>query len=356
MVDLPVSRPRGHGCRAVLQPRRRRAARPARPGHEGRVTDLLSVEDLTVHFDTDDGMVQAVDGASLGVRAGEVVGLVGESGSGKSVTAMAVLRLLRPPARIVGGRIVFDGRDLLALQEDEMRRVRGAQISMMFQSPRTSLNPVLPVGAQIERLLVLHGGVARPDASPRAVAMLREVGIAEPERRARQYAHQLSGGMCQRVMVAMALATGPRLLIADEPTTGLDVSIAAQILDLLRDLRRRTGTAILLITHDLGVVASLCDRVVVMHAGQTVEWGPVRALFKMPAHPYTRALIRAVPRVDRAVEMAPIPGTLPSLLAPPPGCRFAPRCEFAMDLCRAERPAPRAAGPDHTAACVAVGA
>ena len=318
------------------------------------MTDLLSIEDLTVHFDTDDGVVQAVDGARLGVGAGEVVGLVGESGSGKSVTAMAVLRLLRPPARIVSGRIAFDGRDLLALPEEAMRRVRGAQISMVFQSPRTSLNPVLPVGAQIERLLTLHGGVTPREARARAADMLREVGIAEPERRAAQYAHQLSGGMCQRVMVAMALATGPRLLIADEPTTGLDVSIAAQILDLLRALGRQTGTAILLITHDLGVVAGLCDRVVVMHAGQTVEWGPTRALFKTPAHPYMQALIRAVPRVDREVRMEPIPGALPSLLDPPPGCRFAPRCALAVDRCRAERPAPRAAGPGHTAACVAV--
>jgi oligopeptide/dipeptide ABC transporter ATP-binding protein len=320
------------------------------------VTDLLTIEDLTVHFDTDEGVVEAVDGARLAVRAGEIVGLVGESGSGKSVTAMAVLRLLRPPARIVGGRIAFEGRDLLALPEEEMRRVRGARISMVFQSPRTSLNPVLPVGVQIERLLVLHRGTPRREAGARAVAMLREVGIAEPERRARQYPHQLSGGMCQRVMVAMALATDPRLLIADEPTTGLDVSIAAQILDLLRDLGRRTGTAILLITHDLGVVAGLCDRVVVMHAGQTVEWGPVRALFKAAAHPYTRALIRAVPRVDRAVPMEPIAGALPSLLEPPPGCRFAPRCELAVDECRSGRPVPRDVGPEHAAACIAVSA
>jgi oligopeptide/dipeptide ABC transporter ATP-binding protein len=225
---------------------------------------------------------------------------------------------------------------------------------MVFQSPRTSLNPVIPVGAQIERLLVLHRGTSRREAGVRAVAMLREVGIAEPERRARQYPHQLSGGMCQRVMVAMALATGPRLLIADEPTTGLDVSIAAQILDLLRALGRRTGTAILMITHDLGVVAGLCDRVVVMHAGQTVEWGPVRALFKAAAHPYTRALIRAVPRVDRAVQMEPIAGALPSLVGPPPGCRFAARCDLAVEECRADRPAPRAVGPDHAAACLAV--
>jgi oligopeptide/dipeptide ABC transporter ATP-binding protein len=320
------------------------------------VSDLLSVEDLTVRFHTEEGVVRALDGARLAVGPGEIVGLVGESGSGKSVTALAVLRLLRPPARIVAGRVHFAGRDLLALSEAEMRRVRGAQISMVFQSPRTSLNPVVPVGRQIERLLELHGGARPREARERTVAMLREAGIAEPDRRARQYAHQLSGGMCQRVMVAMALATGPRLLIADEPTTGLDVSIAAQILELLRDLGRRTGTAILLITHDLGVVAGVCDRVVVMHAGQTVEWAPVRALFKAPAHPYTQALIRAVPRVDREVQMEPVPGSLPSLLEPPPGCRFGPRCALAVEECRARRPAPRSVGPGHAVACVVAGA
>jgi oligopeptide/dipeptide ABC transporter ATP-binding protein len=317
------------------------------------VTDLLTVRDLTVHFDTDEGVVQAVDGASLQVGPGEVVGLVGESGSGKSVTALAILRLLRPPARVLGGRIELGGRNLLACSEEEMRAVRGAQISMVFQSPRTALNPVLPVGRQIERLLVQHGATAPGKARARAVEMLREVGIGEPERRARQYAHQLSGGMCQRVMIAMALATNPRLLIADEPTTGLDVSIAAQILDLLGDLGRRTGAAILLITHDLGVVARRCDRVVVMHAGQTVEWAPVRALFHAPAHPYTRALLRSIPRVVGAGEMEPIPGWVPSLLAPPPGCRFAPRCALVRTECAATVPV-RSLGGDHRVACVAV--
>jgi oligopeptide/dipeptide ABC transporter ATP-binding protein len=297
-------------------------------------------------------VVQAVDRASLSIAPGEVVGLVGESGSGKSVSAMAILRLLRPPARILGGRIVFEGRDLFALTEEEMREVRGARISMVFQSPRTSLNPLLPVGRQIERLLALHGGAAPRQARQRAIAMLAEVGIAEPDRRAGQYAHQLSGGMCQRVMIAMALATSPRLLIADEPTTGLDVSIAAQILDLLRDLGRRTGAAILLITHDLGVVAKLCDRVVVMHAGQTVEWALVRDLFHEPAHPYTKALMRSIPRVDREVAMEPIPGSVPSLLAPPPGCRFQPRCELAQPECAKDVPL-KAIGQGHTVACVA---
>jgi peptide/nickel transport system ATP-binding protein len=317
------------------------------------VTDLLTIEDLTVHFDTDDGVVQAVDGAALSIAAGEVVGLVGESGSGKSVSAMAILRLLRPPARIVSGRIHFDGRDLLTVSEEAMRSVRGSQISMVFQSPRTSLNPVLPVGRQIERLLALHGGAAPGQARQRAVGMLREAGIAEPERRAGQYAHQLSGGMCQRVMIAMALATNPRLLIADEPTTGLDVSIAAQILELLRDLGRRTGAAILLITHDLGVVARLCDRVVVMHAGQTVEWAKVRDLFHAPAHPYTRALIRSIPRVDREIAMEPIPGAIPSLLSPPPGCRFAHRCTLVQPECATRIPV-RTIGEAHAVACIAV--
>ena len=317
------------------------------------MTDLLTIEDLTVHFDTDDGVVQAVDGAALSIAAGEVVGLVGESGSGKSVSAMAILRLLRPPARIVSGRIHFDGRDLLTVSEEAMRSVRGSQISMVFQSPRTSLNPVLPVGRQIERLLALHGGAAPGQARERAVAMLREAGIAEPERRAGQYAHQLSGGMCQRVMIAMALATNPRLLIADEPTTGLDVSIAAQILELLRDLGRRTGAAILLITHDLGVVARLCDRVVVMHAGQTVEWAKVRDLFHAPAHPYTRALIRSIPRVDREIAMEPIPGAIPSLLAPPPGCRFARRCILVQPECATRIPV-QTIGEGHQVACIAV--
>jgi oligopeptide/dipeptide ABC transporter ATP-binding protein len=318
------------------------------------VRDLLALRDLTVHFDTDEGVVQAVDGAALRIAPGEVVGLVGESGSGKSVTALAILGLLRPPARVVSGRIEFDGRDLRGLSEEDLRAVRGSQISMVFQSPRTSLNPVLPVGHQIERLLARHGGADRGPARERAVAMLREVGIAEPERRAGQYAHQLSGGMCQRVMIAMALATSPRLLIADEPTTGLDVSIAAQILELLRELGRRTGAAILLITHDLGVVARLCDRVVVMHAGQTVEWAAVRGLFHAPAHPYTRALLRSIPRIDGAGAMEPIAGSVPSLLAPPPGCRFAPRCPLRQAECAAAIPV-RTIGADHAVACVAAG-
>jgi len=315
------------------------------------VTDLLEVRDLTVHFDTEAGLVEAVDGVSFDVRSGEILGVVGESGSGKSVTALALLRLVRPPGRIVQGAVRFEGTDLVGLSEDEMRTVRGTRIAMVFQSPRTALNPVLTVGRQISRLFELHQGVSRAEGRARTLEMLKLVGISEPERRARQYAHQLSGGMCQRVMIAMALATSPRLLLADEPTTGLDVSIAAQILDLLRDLGRRTGASILLITHDLGVVAEVCDRVAVMHAGQIAEVGAVRAIFARPLHPYTQALVRSIPRIDRDVTMEPIPGVVPSLLAPPPGCRYADRCPRVLDVCRRDRPGPRAAAPDHEVAC-----
>jgi len=318
------------------------------------VTDLLEVRDLTVHFDTEDGLVEAVDGVTFNVRSGEILGVVGESGSGKSVTALALLRLIRPPGRIVQGAVRFEGTDLVGLSEDEMRAVRGTRIAMVFQSPRTALNPVLPVGRQISRLFELHQGASRAEGRARTIGMLKLVGISEPERRARQYAHQLSGGMCQRVMIAMALATSPRLLLADEPTTGLDVSIAAQILELLRELGRRTGASILLITHDLGVVAEVCDRVAVMHAGQIVEVGTVRTIFARPLHPYTQALVRSIPRIDRDVTMEPIPGTVPSLLAPPPGCRYADRCPRVLDVCRRDRPALRAATPNHDVACHAV--
>ena len=318
------------------------------------MSHLLEVRDLSVHFATDAGVVEAVDRVSFSVRAGEILGVVGESGSGKSVTALALLRLVRPPGRIVRGEVWFDGADLLTLSEEQMRAVRGARIAMVFQSPRTALNPVLTVGYQIARLYALHQGASRRDAWGRTIEMLTLVGISEPERRARQYAHQLSGGMCQRVMIAMALATSPRLLLADEPTTGLDVSIAAQILDLLRDLGRRTGAAILLITHDLGVVAGICDRVAVMHAGQIVESADVHRLFKRPAHPYTRGLLRSIPRLDREFVMEPIAGSVPSLLDPPAGCRFAPRCALVMDACRACRPPAVEIAPDHTVACLAV--
>jgi oligopeptide/dipeptide ABC transporter ATP-binding protein len=318
------------------------------------LTAVIEVQDLAVRFASDHGDVEAVDGASFSVREGEILGLVGESGSGKSVTATAILQLVRKPGRVVRGIIAFGDRDLCRLDEEEMHRIRGAQIAMISQSPRTSLNPVMTVGEQVARLFVLHAGFSKPESRARAIEMLRLVGIPEPERRARQYAHQFSGGMCQRVMIAMALATSPRLLIADEPTTGLDVSTAARILDLLRDLGARTGASILLITHDLGVVATTCQRVAVMHAGQVVEIAPVRSLFHHPAHPYTRALVHSIPRVDQAIKLEPIPGSVPSLLNAPPGCRYAARCPWVEDRCRQAKPQLIEQAPDHFVACFAV--
>ncbi|MGO8916552.1 MAG: ABC transporter ATP-binding protein [Stellaceae bacterium] len=318
------------------------------------MSSLLEIDDLTVHFDSDDGAIEAVDGVSFDIRAGEILGLVGESGSGKSVTSFAILRLIRRPGRIVRGAIRFDGLDLFSLSEEQMHEIRGARIAMVSQSPRTALNPVIPVGRQIARLFELHRGATAAEARRRTLDMLQLVGIAEPERRARQYAHQLSGGTCQRIMIAMALATSPELLLADEPTTGLDVSIAARILDLLRDLGRKTGAAILLITHDMGVVAGTCDRVAVVHAGQLVEVAPVRSLFRYPAHPYTRALVRSIPRVDRDIAMEPIPGAVPSLLRPPEGCRYAERCPWSGDSCREMKPPLTMLAADHQAACFGI--
>ncbi len=312
---------------------------------------LLEIEDLTVHFHTEEGIVEAVDGIWLQAPRGEVVGLVGESGSGKSVTALAVMRLIHEPGRIVRGAIRFEARDLLTLSEEEMRGLRGSHISMIFQSPRTSLNPVLSVGWQIERLIRLHKKQRPQNAREQAVEMLRQVGIPAPERIYHDFPHQLSGGMCQRVMIAMALVTNPMLLIADEPTTGLDVSIAAQILDLLKEMGHRTGATILLITHDLGVVASYCARVAVMHAGQVVESAQVRKLFQSPMHPYTLKLIHSIPRIDRDVVMETIPGTVPGLVNPPLGCRFADRCEDAAQLCRRIKPPMQAIDEDHQVAC-----
>lgn len=315
---------------------------------------LLSITNLTVHFHTEEGVVEAVDRADLAIRPGEIMGMVGESGSGKSVTALAVLRLIRPPGRIVEGEIRFEDKDLLQISEEEMRALRGAHISMVFQSPRTSLNPVLSVGWQIERLLRLHKKEGPNVAREHAIEMLRQVGIAAPERIYHAFPHQLSGGMCQRVMIAMALVTSPKLLIADEPTTGLDVSIAAQILDLLREMGRRTRTTILLITHDLGIVAGYCDRVAVMHAGQVVESAEVRELFHYPLHPYTVKLIHSIPRVDVDTVMETIPGSVPGLVNPPSGCRFADRCQLVREDCRREKPGLTAVGREHWVACHAV--
>jgi oligopeptide/dipeptide ABC transporter ATP-binding protein len=315
------------------------------------VSALLDIAGLRVQFGTDEGAVEAVDDVSLSVQAGELLGLVGESGSGKSVTAMAILRLIRPPGRIAAGAIRFDGRDLMALPEEEMRAIRGAKIALISQSPRTALNPVITVGRQIARLFELHAGASSREARRRTLEVLDLVGVPEPARRAAQYAHQLSGGTCQRVMIAMALASSPRLLIADEPTTGLDVSIAARILDLLRELGRKTGAAIILITHDLGVVAETCHRVAVMHAGQLVETGAVRALFQRPMHPYTRALMRSIPRIDQEIVLEPIAGAVPSLLNAPPGCRYVGRCPRRLEVCRRDRPGLVQHDVGHAVAC-----
>ena len=321
-------------------------------------TPLLAIEDLQTHFFTRDGVVRAVDGVSYAVEAGETLAVVGESGCGKSVTALSILRLVpSPPGRIVGGAIRFEGVDLLQIGEGEMRRIRGNEISMIFQEPMTSLNPVLTVSRQITETLILHQGLTARAAAARAIEMLRLVRIPEPKRRARQYPHELSGGMRQRVMIAMALACHPKLLIADEPTTALDVTIQAQILDLMRELKSEIGAAIILITHDLGVVAEMAQRVVVMYAGRKVEEAPVGDLFRRPQHPYTLGLLASVPRLGATLgraeppRLAEIPGTVPSLRDPIVGCAFAPRCAYATERCSREAPPLEAKTAAHLAAC-----
>ena len=318
---------------------------------------LLEVDELRTHFYTRDGVVRAVDGVSYRVHRGETLAVVGESGCGKSVTALSILRLIAsPPGRIVSGRLMFDGRNLLELTDAGMRAIRGNEISMIFQEPMTSLNPVLTIGRQVAETLVLHQGMNREQAMQRAVEMLRRVRIPEPERRVKQYPHELSGGMRQRVMIAMALSCNPKLLIADEPTTALDVTIQAQILDLMRDLKSQTGAAIILITHDLGVVAEMAQRVAVMYAGRKVEEAGVEALFARPRHPYTRGLMDSIPRLDesgagRTKRLAEIPGMVPSLKDEAAGCLFAPRCALASARCLQEYPPLEAKAPGHWAAC-----
>ena len=316
---------------------------------------LLSVQNLQTHFATPTGVVRAVDGVSFDVGAGETVAIVGESGCGKSVTSMSILRLIQEPPGRIGGKVLFEGTDLLTLSEQAMRRLRGNTISMIFQEPMTSLNPVLTIGRQIGESVRLHEGASASQAEARAVEMLTLVGIPAPGRRVREYPHQLSGGMRQRVMIAMALACNPKLLIADEPTTALDVTIQAQILDLMRDLQARLGSAILLITHDLGVVAETAQRVVVMYAGRKVEEASVADLFARPQHPYTRGLLGAVPTLGTAgggrTRLAEIPGLVPSLRQKIQGCAFAGRCQSVTDLCRTVAPAIAEKRPGHFAAC-----
>jgi peptide/nickel transport system ATP-binding protein len=317
---------------------------------------LLDVENLQTHFRTPDGINRAVDGVSFHVDEGETLAIVGESGCGKSVTAMSLLRLIPEPPGKIAGSIKFAGRDLLKFSDAEMRDIRGNDIAMIFQEPMTSLNPVLTVGRQLRETIRLHQGLDRAAADKRAEEMLALVGIPEPRRRLSEYPHQFSGGMRQRVMIAIALACNPKLLIADEPTTALDVTIQAQILDLMRDLKMRVGAAIVLITHDLGVVAEVAERVMVMYAGRKVEEASVRDLFAQPRHPYTRGLIGAVPKIGSSLsgketKLTEIPGLVPSLKAKIPGCVFASRCAHVTDLCRSHAPALQLKAPTHAVAC-----
>jgi peptide/nickel transport system ATP-binding protein len=318
---------------------------------------LLSVEDLRVHFATEDGVVKAVDGVSYTVQRGKVLGIVGESGSGKSVSSLTVMGLSRGGATRISGHVMFEGRDLLALPNDEMRKIRGDDIAMIFQDPLSSLHPFYRVGRQlVEAIRVHRPEVSRSDAEDRAVELLRLVGIPEPSARVSSYPHEFSGGMRQRAMIAMALANDPKLLIADEPTTALDVTVQAQILELMKRLKEELGMAVIIITHDLGVVAGLADEVAVMYAGRIVERGATSRLFALPEHPYTWGLLRSIPRLDapRDVPLVPIPGRPPSLINPPSGCSFHPRCPYARDAHRRIDPTlePLPDDPSHSVACL----
>ncbi len=317
---------------------------------------LLQVKNLKTHFFTEDGVVKAVDGVDFELRRGEILGLVGESGCGKSVTSFSIMRLIGQPGKIVAGQIWFDGRDLCKLSEKDMRQIRGDRISMIFQQPTSCLNPVFKAGDQIAEVLEIHQNLGKEKGWERTIELLKLVGIPEPEKRANSYPHELSGGMAQRVMIAMALACVPELLIADEPTTALDVTIQAQILTLMRDLHNNLETSIILITHDLGIVADMCERVAIMYAGRIVEQTDVRTLFKNPQHPYTRGLIGSVPVLGQIkTELEVIPGSVPNLIELPPGCRFAPRCrarlERKLQKCSEQEPELLPIGINHTVRC-----
>lgn len=337
---------------------------------------LLGIKNLRTYFYTYEGVVKALEGVNLDIYKGETVGLVGETGCGKSVTALSVMRLIPdPPGKVIDGKILFKGEDLLKRSEEEMQHIRGNKISMIFQEPMTALNPVYTIGYQIAEVLILHEAIADVEektkakynilkmrkekkslekkAFERAVESLRMVRVSDPERVARQYPHELSGGMRQRVMIAMMLARSPDLLIADEPTTALDVTVQAQILELMKDLQRRTGAAIWLITHNLGLIAEMCDKVGVMYAGYILEFGDVKTIFKQPDHPYTRGLMRAIPKItEEKKKLETIPGMVPNLITPPPGCRFHPRCEYATAECEKEVPSLLNVGKDHSVACL----
>jgi len=320
------------------------------------MSNILRIENLSTHFETARGTVKAVDGVDLHLNEGDTLGIAGESGCGKTVLALSVMRLIpRPPGRIVSGRILFEGQDLLGLPEEEMRRVRGKRISMIFQEPMTSLNPVFRIGDQVAETLRLHEGLSAAEAHERAVEMLRMVGIPAPEARARDYPHQLSGGMRQRVMIAMALSCRPRLMLADEPTTALDVTIQAQILELIQELKREVGTSVILITHDLGVIAEAAQYAAVMYAGWVVEQGPVDSIFSAPLHPYTVGLMNSIPRIGKGHAqdgyLNVIPGTIPDLLELPSGCKFRDRCPHAMPVCAEKKPELLEKTPGHTVRC-----
>lgn len=318
--------------------------------------NILEVRDLKTYFFTEEGVVKAVDGVDFTVKSGEVLGLVGESGCGKSVTSLSILRLVSPPGKVVGGQIWFDGKNLLELPEKDMIEMRGDRISMIFQQPQSSLNPVFMVADQVAEVLQIHQHLEKKEAWDRAVELLRIVGIPDAEKKAKSYPHEMSGGQAQRVMIAMALALNPQLLIADEPTTALDVTIQAQILDLMRDLRERMGTSVILITHDLGVIAEMADRVAVMYAGRIVEQAEVEELFERPLHPYTQGLIGSIPILGKVAErLDVIPGSVPNLINLPKGCRFAARCrarvEYGLSICTQVEPELEQVAPGHWVRC-----
>jgi oligopeptide/dipeptide ABC transporter ATP-binding protein len=318
--------------------------------------NILEVRELKTYFFTEEGVVKAVDGVDFNVRAGEVLGLVGESGCGKSVTSLSILRLVGPPGKVVSGQIFFDGKDLLSLPEKDMVEMRGDRISMIFQQPQSSLNPVFTAGDQVAEVLQIHKNLDKKQSWERAVELLRIVGIPDPAKKAHAFPHEMSGGQAQRVMIAMALALNPQLLIADEPTTALDVTIQAQILDLMRDLRERMGTSVILITHDLGVIAEMADRVAVMYAGRIVEEAPTQELFDHPLHPYTQGLIGSIPVLGKVTErLDVIPGSVPNLINLPPGCRFAARCrsrvEYGLKICTEVEPELDQVSPEHSVRC-----
>lgn len=315
------------------------------------VEPLLEIRDLKTHFFTRRGVAKVLDGLSFRVGKGEIVGLVGESGSGKSVTGFSIVRLLKNPGRIVAGKILFDGRDLTRLSEKDIQEVRGKQISMIFQNPRSSLNPVISIGEQIAQVLRYRRGMGKDEAWQAAIDLLRTVHIPEPERRMRAFPHQMSGGMAQRVMIAMAISCSPQLLIADEPTTGLDVTIEYQIIQLLKEMRDLTGMSVIVITHDLNMAAEVCDRIMVMYAGRIVEEAPVQDFFTTPRHPYTVGLLASRPSLAVDADIPTIPGNVPDLINRPAGCPFHPRCRWATEVCRDQDPAFREIAPSHFAAC-----